>query len=781
MQNWGFRTQRGIYNFTQEAMPAQTIEREVTHHIFVVDRSGSMYGDIEALKQSIEQVITVESALHGEVQTSLISFSSAGDVTLHWSRVSAEMVSALSSPYISELRRIRATCFTGISQGLELALKQVQGTQTTGITLFTDGYANDPSASAEIKAIGAFTETVKDRYPNVFVNVIGYRDWCDWPMMHNLANTLSGKCIKAKSFKDVLASMRDTQLLLANALRPAMAFEAEEGTSVCVINRTTGQVNASATGEGLLLRGVAAEDSVCAYRVSLTANVFPSVKMLPKTEMWLAAALALGLSSQRQLRAAKEVLFATGNKTLWEEHQAAMTPSTLAAMNAALSAWVREGTNDAYTMGRNAIPPHNLFDLATAINNLPPKSLGFDRDAFMRNYRRRSIKRIPGTRQEDGSVTPPNAELVPRTPAKSRIYVKNVSFNTSDASVQLNTEQAVWVKRLSDGRIFEEVDFVSLDGLRDYASFTIVSSGERNVDVLPVEVYTKEAWTALKPFVTKGQASTFTAGQTLRINLARFRMEADVVPPIEELREAVHSLYKASARAKVLSAIQDKTAASPYTAEQVEALKALHLTPALYFSAPTTNHYADRDEAVRTGLIDAFTRYNINFGFVDMLDTGELRSGNAFLDRRYTVTLDGQEIKKPKLDTYLQGATYALKPPGKSKDTKADLIMAAFADALLLTDRRESNERITNALDQAKRDVAWVTNKLQPLVMEIGCTGLLPSELEQHATVYDAGAFEEKYSVKLGKDQKEGMFYVFDDTLVISIVPETSWYTVHVS
>ena len=80
--------------------------------------------------------------------------------------------------------------------------------------------------------------------------------------------------------------------------------------------------------------------------------------------------------------------------------------------------------------------------------------------------------------------------------------------------------------------------------------------------------------------------------------------------------------------------MQDKAASSPYTPAQIEALKALHLTPALYFSAPTTNHYADRDEAVRTGLIDSYTRYTINVGSLDLLDIGEFRSGNAFLDRR---------------------------------------------------------------------------------------------------------------------------------------------------
>ena len=51
----------------------------------------------------------------------------------------------------------------------------------------------------------------------------------------------------------------------------------------------------------------------------------------------------------------------------------------------------------------------------------------------------------------------------------------------------------------------------------------------------------------------------------------------------------------------------------------------------------------------------------------------------------------------------------------------------------------------------------------------------------EHGRPYDADAFAQKFDIKLSKDQKEGMFFVFPNSLVISIVPETSWYTVRVS
>ena len=96
-------------------------------------------------------------------------------------------------------------------------------------------------------------------------------------------------------------------------------------------------------------------------------------------------------SALGEIRQAKDVLFASGNKTLWNEHQSAMTPSSLAAMNADLTAWIVAGNNDEYEMGRNTRPPHNLFDLAAAINALPPKSIGIDKESFYDTYRRRSV------------------------------------------------------------------------------------------------------------------------------------------------------------------------------------------------------------------------------------------------------------------------------------------------------------------------------------------------------------------------------------------------------
>jgi len=771
------RTGSNVFYLRQIEVPTPTVSAEVTHHVMVVDRSGSMWGDIEKLKQSIEQALAVEDFTGSPVETTLISFSSHGDVTLHWSKIPVDQVMQLSNPYLGELRKIRATYLTGISQGLNLALEQIDPTQTTGLTLFTDGYANSPSSYAEIQALDAFVTKASEN-PSLFMNCIGYRDWCDWPRMNSMSNALSGKTVKAASFKDVLEAMKDTQALLAGNLRPSLMVEAQtDGSMLMAVNHTSGQVNAS--GGALTLRGVGENDEVSVFavmRAPATYSIPKGVTAVPKEEAYLFGALATAFTSMQDLRPAKDLLFASGNKTLWEDHQAAMTPSTLSAMLSDLNEWVKAGNNDHYEMGRNVRPKYNLFDLAAAINSLPAKSLGIAQDEFYKNYRRRSIKRLPGTRLDDGTLVPPNAKLVPRN---DRVYVRAIEFNTSDASVQLATVQAMDLKRLDTGEVVKEVQYVSLDNLADFRTYTMVSSGERNVESIALEVYTEAAWKELSQFMIPSQvAKGFTPGMKVRLPLKRFRMESDSCPTLDQLKDALDNRTFAEAHVKALSAMQDKGEASAFSPEQVEALKALHLSTALYFSPPTTYHYTDRDEAIAKGEIDAFTRYKILFGTVNMLSSGEFRSGNAFLQRRYAVTdAQGAAVPKPTLAGYLQGDQYSVKPPGRGKDTAADDIMAPVFDAILLGERM-TNEEITQALKVQKAHVDAANDVFQSLVMEIGCTGLIPSDLEGSLTRYEPEAFASKFGLKLKKAEQEGIFYVADNGLVISILPETSWYTV---
>lgn len=799
----GLRSNQAPFYYTMKLLKppvqaAQPPKPEVAHHILVIDRSGSMYSDMDALKASIEQVLAVSATVgSGTVETTLISFSSSGDLTLHWAHVPAEEAVKLNGPYLPKLRSIRATYLTGISQGLNLALDQVKADQTTGITLFTDGYANDPGPAQENAALDAFVDRVLHNFPQVFVNCIGYREWCDWNRLGAIANALSGKCIQAKSVKDVHKVMEDTQALLAGRVNTPITVYREESATppqnsyILFVNHFTGQVNMTRE-RSLTIRGIKQGTFFEFLQIDeLRVGKKPgkALRALWGSSKWPTAALSLGFLGLGLIRKAKEVLFASGNRTLWDDYQAAITPTSIVSFGEALCRWLVEKHDNGFTMGRNALPKHNIFTFIDAVNGLPTNSILINLNELKAGYKRRTIQKVTGTRQPDGTLIPPNAKpvIAPET------GVRSLEFNTSEATLQLNLDQSVqhFVDQQGNSlnHEFAALGVSSRHRFRLYNSYTLLSSGEWNVPVLRLRAQNKAAWAALTPYA-KGKHGSFNLKSLhtdLEIPLTRLRAESKVNYN-SSIGLTLEARNQAAVRIKLLSAMEDKAEASALSEDQIEGLKKYHITSSLYYSPPTTTHYVDREAAIKNGEIDSYTRYKVHIGTVSILNTDEFRSGNAFLARRYVTKQNGQVVDKAKLSTYTEeGTTYELKPPGRAVDTAADKLMATVADAWLLPGFRMSPSALTQRLKDARQEKADCDELLQPLVVEIGCTGLLPPEIEIDAVRYDADAFEAKYpGVKLGKDQRQGVFYVIPnsqvlspaDPIVISVVPEVAWYTV---
>lgn len=754
-----------IYLLQPREVPAGELSADVGHHILVVDRSGSMYYDIDKLKQSIEQALTVDSAVgNPDTLTSLISFSSQGDVTLHWSKVKVRDVVDLSNNYVAQIRGLRATALTGISQGLYMGLQQVNRGQTTGMTLFTDGYANHPSASQENRNLDAFVEQAK-QVEGLFLNCIGYRSWCDWPRMQRMSNALSGKTIEAKSFGDVLETMKDTQELLQKGARPAVKISpASQAAFVLGINKNSGDVLFSNEGEDLTMAGLSEAADVEAWEVTrIPADEKPrGAKALKKEERWRQAALISALATKVDLREAKDLLFQSGNKTLWEEHQSAMTPSTLVALQNDLRMWVLQQDNDAYKMGRNTKPKHSVFDLAEALNKAPAYSVALQAGKFYENYQRRSEKRIMKAEVDTVSDT---------------VYLRGMSFNSKEATVQLET--VANLRLYKNGEHITEVAKVPLNDLKEYRSYTVISSGERNVEEIPVEITSKEGIDVVAPFLIPSKAKKLKVGSKVSIELKRFSMEANAQLGVSDVHTAFCNMAAAQANLKIISAARDKSNASSYSPEQQAALKEYHLTPALYYSPPTASAFEDREKAIELGYIDSYTRYQVNFGDLSILNMGAFRSGNAFLDRFYKVYLAGEEVKKPKLNEvyYENNVTFQRKPPGRGQETKADKLMHQAIERFVSGEQMSRDEVEAEWQDYDKRMKSEYA-KLSPLILEIGCTGLLPAHLASQMERYEPEEFAKTFDIKLKKAEKEAIFYVDNDTgLVISVVPQTAWYT----
>ncbi|HAA54246.1 MAG TPA: hypothetical protein DCE42_05800, partial [Myxococcales bacterium] len=115
------------YLVEQQPIEIEEVEevQQFSHHIILVDRSGSMYYEIEDLKDTLLKLLTLEEYECDEMKISLLSYSSKGDVTLHFKKVPVSEVMKKNSTYRKEIQNIRVTGLTCISQALEEAAKLI--------------------------------------------------------------------------------------------------------------------------------------------------------------------------------------------------------------------------------------------------------------------------------------------------------------------------------------------------------------------------------------------------------------------------------------------------------------------------------------------------------------------------------------------------------------------------------------------------------------------------------------------------------------------------------
>jgi len=750
----------------------KTLAPEVAHHILVVDRSGSMYYDINRLKQSIEQAIAVESYGNPDVLTTLISFSSQGDLTLHWLGIPVEEVMKLNKPYIQEIRSLKATYLTGMSQALHLALENIRPDQTTGITLFTDGYANDPSPSWENRALADFVEKAR-KIPGLFMNCVGYRSWCDWPRLNAMSNALCGKTVQAKSFKDVLDVMKDTQELLAHGVRPVTVVESRGAKFLMGLIGD----KVVATYDDLTLTGLSEDDKPLVYGVSFVEKRPRDVLSATRQQRWLYGALAYAYLSLGDLRGAKEALFQSGNKTLYEQHKTALTPSAIADMLTDLQHWVEKQSDRGYSMGRNTRPKHSMNDLVEAINSLPAQSVSLDLDLFWKTYVRRSVKKLLGTRLKDGGILPPAAEVEGVGPC----YITKAEWSTTEATLNLRTSRRL---RLTDaaGKEVTDVGGIAL-GLREYRQYTLLGSGELIVKDLPLRIVTKEAWQKLKPFLPPIKANkTFKAGKTYIFRLKDFSLTSEEPIDLPALVARMRAVKHFWAEEKLLKAMEAPEVHVRYTPEQIEALRAFHVTPSLFFSPPTTMPYRDRSTAISQGEIDVYTRYKVLVGDSEVLHKGKLHSGNKALARYFKVTYSGGVQKKPKASGYWRDDfKVEAKPrsPRAKYNAMDDLMEEVYTDLLVRRYEKLTEEDFRDARSVVGNLVELFEEQVRPLVVELGCTGMMPADLEDHFETLDAEGLLQRFpALSLSKKEKEGTFFVHGGgKLIISVFPETADYT----
>ena len=790
-------------DFAGDATATQT---SPTHHIFVVDASGSMWGSMRELSQTIEKLLTLEEYKDADTLISLISYASNGDIRTHFARARVADINSPGSAYVEEIRKLRTRGLTCMSQALDKAKELVHDGELTCISLHSDGYANDRSPTLERREIDRICKDLS-ALDNVFVNTIAYNRWSDFKLLSAIANSCSGTCIQAMNIKQVFDALHDTTNLLAGQQAPAVACEIGDYDYQVFVSTSANKVNGASTY--LAIRGLKPDDTKTVYRYkevneaaynASTADLSGAAPILAYSRTQLA---------EGNINASKFAMVAVRDATLLDTHAKALTSEDIAAMCAELETCLFNGipsnhvrTTD-YGLDTSQMSVLSLVGLLSTFAN----SLSVNLTELRGHYQKRGVRRVAGVRQDDGTIEVPWLDTQYKDDSDF-VSVSSFDINRNTASINMLVNRGIDLVERDSRNVIASVASVDVSGLKSFNNYTLVGDGSLNIDHLDVRISSKKAFRALV-------AAEVLSGDYDPNTTYTIVFEGRPLVDYDQDFADITGVFNRLARYKVLSSLLgalSKGSSVDYTPDQVTELKRHYLSPALFVSFPSTNEYADKDEALAQGIIDTRLSYKVDIGNSTIINQKKLKSANAYLARRFAIEADGEAQKKPtmlhwwaddfsvslkkltartKLDAvddltmpYFEeflnlGTTGFIGPV--LEDAGADAaFVARFAD---LTSRNLDKDEAVEVVDEASLLLKRATDRLYrdkvcPVAFYIGSTGLLPDEFDTKALT--AEQLVERYpTIKLAKAEKEGTFFDVGDSgdVIITVFVKGEYFS----
>lgn len=774
---------REFFLVSEAEVPKPVLEPSVSHHVVIIDRSGSMYSVMEETRIMVEKVMCVEEYRSSGLLLTLISYSSKGDCTTHFARVKVEDVLAPGSALVKEIRNIRATCLTSVSGALDLALTHIQAGETTAISVHTDGYFNDASPASEAKAVDKWIRGVQKDHANVFVNTISYGNYTDFKMLDRISQSLSGKTVVARNVRQVYDALHDTTSLLAGRVLPTIYVPKDDANFLAFHNVSQKKVNGSTTDFGV--KGVGPDDETKIYRYrkvsEATWKASPIIENTDLTPVYVYARTMLG---QQRINDAKYAAIATRDADLVGRHYKALTAEQLSAFAEALDARIAGDFTDFVQLPEVGLGFGNRLSVLEVCQVLNRNRDGFTLDlaAFTKGYLRRGVSRVFGKWSDEGGFQPSRTKLV-TTDEDTHVSVTAFELSNAAATINMTVNRDAVLYR--DGEKVAAVAGKKL-ALKQIRSYTLVGDGEVNADTLPIRISDKALHAALVAGgVLEAGAFDHKATYTLPLHkLAACPFGAQVSAPTKADFAALRT--RTFLRGMFSAALGTSSSAESWTAEQLVELKEHDLTPALWYSPSTTNPYQDLTQAVTDGEIDTRTSYKVTVGDASMVSLGALYSANEYLARRFTVTVDGEEIAKPKIsDVRRPGAVVGLKTlSARTKLNAIDALLFPMMESFVMPGQggcegvhaTDDAAKIGEVLGQIEAEIEVLyAEKIRPMAFQIGATGLIPEGWD--VTVLDAEGLKAKYpDIDIEKKQADGTFLVSGD-VVIGIFSEVAYYS----
>jgi Mg-chelatase subunit ChlD len=802
----------------QAANGAETAEAAgtgVAHHIILIDRSGSMAEDLDALKDTLVKVLTLDEYARYEMNVTLASYAGQGDLSVHFQRVPVQEVMKRHSPHLQELRKLKPGTGTCISQALQLVRELAEPEELTAVSLHSDGYADDPSAAAEARAVDKICQELATQ--NVFINTVVYSDRADFRMLSRIANTVSGSCVRAGNLKALYDALYNTAKLLGGKHMLALEEPLAEEDAYQVFVSRSGRKIIGAAGP-LKITGLKARADAAVYKYRLVSQeAFDHMTVAPVAQTDESVfAFARAQLAEGNLNTAKYALVSTVDATLAERHLRALTNPQLAdlAHDLETAIFTPAGLKKHDLVTSVRIPER--VSLLDVVRLLDEHKDGFivNRKALQREYQLHGLKRVRGTRDEEGNLIEP--WLRPESITHSDYaHVRSFDINHNAPTINMLLSERIRLVRADDGTPVTEVAGLLIDELSSFNSFTLATDGEIHVPSLKVKINSRELFGLLRQQGVLEQNGRLAPDKfDFQVDYT-LRLDGGPLVPRNTGRTELNGLFEELANLRALASLLSaclEDESTIYTHAQLEELRRHYLTRNLGLSFPTTSAYPDLDEALAAGLVDTRVSYRVDIGTTRILNLGKLPSANKFLERAYEATNrdTGRKVEgKLTGDRLLEGnLDFEPKPPSpRLKITAVDEFLRPIFDDFLgienngkvtailekvgadglqrVLEARRAGERVsreemvpamTGALDKVQRHSERLyRERVSPLVFYVGSTGVLPDEIQARALT--ARALRSQYpELQLSRDEEEGTFFVLGET-VLSVYPTKEYYT----
>lgn len=670
--------EKGYFSVEPFSVPVDeptTSRRETSRLVFILDMSGSMWGQVDHVKSNVKKLLTLEECRSSDTLITVASFSSEGDLKIHAEDVRAEDFMAVGSPHIAAVDSLRTRGLTCVSQGLQY-LTKIDGKQTVAI-LLSDGYANDRSPGDEKRKIDKILDDLRTK-ENLTLNTVSFGGYADFTLLSYVATVCGGVCLQTPSARELYDSLYGEA---RSAFAPSKVVKVDQaGADVVVAWSVKSRKIVGVEGDDLILRGFddMSDVTVRRYRRIEKGAFDASFSHDPLSALVLARYYA----SVGKTLLAKRALLGSGVTALVERHAKALTSQEVANMIASLDEAIFNGfdAEDILYGLQNA----SIKDVMSVLDEISEHRADvlIDVDALRDGYVLRGVSSVSGSRQPDGTILKPDYSV--KSNARFAKLGDVIVSRTSPNVNVLLTRPANLVDR--DGNVIEEVAGVDLRGkLFTHNNYTLVGEGSPRVKSLMIKVTSKRAFHALVDAKVIEDA-VYDPEATYEVALeGRPVIPYNVEVSGKNIPAAIKKLVGLKMVASILDAMAKSTSApdDKYTDVQVEALKRHGLSVKLNSSNSTCNPYTDRAQALADGELDTYTSYSVSIVDPNGINPDDLHSANAFLKRRFAVPGDAKAV--PVFgDWWNPGFKVEVKSAAKLKlDERDDLMFDVYENLLL--------------------------------------------------------------------------------------------------